>query len=491
MPRLLWIHTNFVTGDQPGNARGAHHVAAWLHRGWQVDVVCTSKSYWGDHLGGKVSDQVTVETEGGLTVHRLPPPVARDKSGEYLRFCLAALSYARSLPRPDAVFASSPVLPQLLPSLLLACAWRRPYILEIRDLWPAFLEQGGQLRNPIVLAAMEWLEALSYRAADACATVAPAYVPYMVGMGADERFVLVAPTGSDPRVAKLCTEERARCRAELGLSEQDRLVLYAGSFSWAYAIDTLLDSAQDAVEREPNIVWAFAGNGTGRERVEEVARSHPRIRYLGSLVRDEFITTLAAADVGLVGHSDFPLFGITISGKVFDYLAAGLPVVCLQAGQTGAIVRAAGGGVVLSAGDAASLTDAVVDLVRKPDAVRRKIGQQGRHWALTHSHAEVMAERVVDLVEAAVARGKHATPARFVRAAAGGAWDVLRQRGARLLSEHYSGRLEATVDDAFARWLQDEEGLALDDSRRTAALHLLPRLLSPRFGTPLTPDSSG
>ena len=482
MPRLLWIHANFVTGKQPGNCRPTHQLAAWLDRGWHIDLICTSRSYLGDALD-EGSDELQLEAEGGLTIHRLPVPAADLKAREYVNFSLAAFRYASTLPCPDLVFASSPTLPQLLPALLVAARCRRPYILEIRDLWPVFLEHSGQLEQPLVLGAMRWLEALTYRCADGCVTVAPAYAQYIMAMGVDHSRICIAPTGADPRLARLCAAEREQSRAELGLNSDDVLVLYAGSFSWAYAVQDLVQAAADACAQEPRIIWAFAGNGSGRQHIEQAAATHERIRFLGSLSRDAVASVLAAADIALASHSSIPILDITISGKVFDYMAAALPIVSLQDGQTGALVRKAQCGVVLEQNSPDQITKAVLQLAALPTAERQSIGQCGREWALSTLHAGAMAELMVDYVETVVNEGRRASPARLLRAAVGAGRDVLVQRSTTVLAKIYGETLAETVASSFRAWLKGRDAGQGATTRAAQPEHWLPLILSPRLGT--------
>jgi hypothetical protein len=93
-PRLLWMHENFVSAKQGGNSRASQSLAAMLDAGWQIDLVCTTRSYLGEDYG---TGEAGIEREGGLTIHRLEAAPGTTRASQYIRFCSAALRYAGTL----------------------------------------------------------------------------------------------------------------------------------------------------------------------------------------------------------------------------------------------------------------------------------------------------------------------------------------------------------------------------------------------------------
>lgn len=443
--KFLWIHQNFVGRDQPGNARATLLLDELERRGHEVDLIATTRSYLGNAGKGPAEG---VTARGGIRLHRLPAPQGTTRGQEYVGFLREAVPYALRLGRPDAIFASSPGLPQVAPALALSAIWRVPLALEIRDLWPAFLEEGGLLPPGPMRFAMRALEGAAMRHASEVIVVGPAYLPYLEALGVSPERLTVAPTGGS-REERTAADEGEAWRAASGLS--DRVVfLYAGSFNEAYDLRAVLDAARLVAPQRPMASWVFVGGGRGATMLHDAAEKYPFIRVLPSVRRDEMGVVLAGSDVAINPHADWPLLGITISGKLFDAMSAGIPVLSLRQGVMGAMIRASGGGVVAEEPTAEALARAAIHLMDLGQHGRQSMGNEGQKWLLREMPAEAMASRVVDALER-LAPGSQRR--RVASAALGGLADALGERGARAVAAVYGAQVDAVAERTLREWL--------------------------------------
>jgi UDP-GlcNAc:undecaprenyl-phosphate GlcNAc-1-phosphate transferase len=448
--RLLWIHQNFVSARQAGNSRAIHLVSALLEQGWQVDIVTTQAGYL-DEPSRHDQMPFLVEREGRLSIHRF-----RNRAGpghrllSWVVFCTKALFYVGHFRRVDVVYASTPPLPQILLAALVSLVRRAPLVLEIRDLWPMFLERQGMVRSPLVLLAMEWVEAFAYRSARHCVLVSPAYAPFLSEMGIRREACTVAPTGV--AAPQFDEGEGNQWRREHGL-EGKFIVLYAGSFNESYDVDRLLRAAKRNAS-DGRIVWLFAGGGRKKPAVEEAA-GLPGVRYLGSLERDSLWPVLQAADVGIVSLGASPILQLVVPGKLFDYCAARLPVICTVEGLAGAIVRTAGAGEVLREPSAERLADAIAGMVEQPGEAQRATGRRGYEWMSAHMSSARSARAIECAVDEVERRfGGQSQWLHLVGATAGALADVVTRRSRRAADRVLTPNLSERCEASLLAWLE-------------------------------------
>jgi hypothetical protein len=103
-------------------------------------------------------------------------------------------------------------------------------LLEIRDLWPAFLIENNLLTFKPLALAMEWLEATAYRYANHIVPVAPSFTAYLREMGVASERMTTIPTGGDPAYSSANRAAGGQWIQNHGLAGKF-IVLYAGSSS--------------------------------------------------------------------------------------------------------------------------------------------------------------------------------------------------------------------------------------------------------------------
>lgn len=482
--RLLWIHQNFVSARQTGISRAVYFLSALLDAGWTVDVVCSRTGYLDEALDADLSDTV-VEQDGGLTLHRLghPPGIAtqdpRHRGKSYFSFNQRALRYVRqTLPRPDMIWSSSPPATITLPAMALAIPQGIPMLLEVRDVWPEVLIQGGLVRNPLVIAVMEWFEVFTLQFADHIIPVAPGFQALYERMGIAPSRMTTNPTGGDPYFLGATAESGAAWRREQGLEGQF-LALFSGSMNETSNVDLLAEAALKAAGELPQVTWLFAGSGRLVDAVRAAAQTHDTIRYLGALPRDAMRPIFAAADVGIISRAPIPVEQLVYPGKLFDYLASGLPVLTNHIGQPSVVVDEADCGVVLRGPrTAASFVQGIRQLLELPSEERVAMGARGQNWLLREMNAFQMGEELAALVNRGWPRRSFAAQlARAVRAGAiATCWTLAgRQRHARA---PFSGTdAEALIRAAHHTW---QARTAISPARQPDFQLPVPSILSAR-----------
>lgn len=217
----------------------------------------------------------------------------------------------------------------------------------------------------------------------------------MFGLERDKVDLVHNGVAPSPRPEETHAAIRIRVRRALGILEGERLLLTCARLAPQKGHRVLIDALPEVLERHPECVVALAGEGPERRMIEsEIARLGigERVRLLG---HREDTEDLAIA-------SDLFVFPTLYEGSPFALLEAmrvALPVVTTDASGIREVVTA-DSGIVVRAGDAASLRDGLLRAIEDADAMRTR-GIRGRQRVLEHFSAATMAERTLEILEAA------------------------------------------------------------------------------------------
>ncbi|MGC5629537.1 glycosyltransferase family 4 protein [Georgenia sp. Z1344] len=223
---------------------------------------------------------------------------------------------------PDVVYASTPHLLSALSGLAVSKLRRVPFVLEVRDLWPASIVDAGVIREGGLLEiVLSWLERVLARSADSIVVVTPGWEEHYGAMGIESSRIVVVPNSAD--LARL----RREPKVEVGVWRSERFkVVYAGSHGPKNGIDYIIDAAAKLPEVDFLLIGGGASKGAAVQRVERERLRN--VEFRAPVPKDDLADVLADCDAGIFSISPYPVFRLGMSpNKVFDYLGAGLPVV--------------------------------------------------------------------------------------------------------------------------------------------------------------------
>lgn len=297
--------------------------------------------------------------------------------------------------RPDVVYASSPHLLAGATGVLLSTAYRRPFILEVRDLWPKVLVDMGQLSPESRLhKVLAGLESALYRRADRIVVLTPGVVTELIDMGVDAGKIELIPNAADPAYFHI-DEDRALVRERLAFDKVT--VLYAGAHGPANGLDLALDAAVEL--RDLHVEIILVGDGISRDDLRERAAREgiDNVRFLEPVNKDAVPELLAGADIGLHCLADVPLFRYGVSpNKIFDYMASGLPVLTNTPGEVTDLVEGAAAGVAVQPNGIAS---GIRRMVEAGSDGRERWGASGKAWITANQTRTAMGHRLEKLLD--------------------------------------------------------------------------------------------
>jgi len=398
--RVLLIHQAFVTPDQGGGTRHYEFGRHCVRQGHEFTVVASGVSYLtGRQIGGE-GREPTPEATAGVRILRAKTLEVLHRSFvwrvlAFVYFMLTSFWTALRSGHADIVMGTSPPIFQVVSAWLVARLRGCPFLLEIRDLWPAFAIEMGVLTNPHLIAASRWLEGFLYRRASHLLVNSPAYRGYLIGKGIPEEKISLIPNGVDP---DMFTPEATADEVLEGLGLRGKFVVsYAGALGLANDIPTLLRAAE-GLRDQPEIHFVLVGDGKERSNLERMTEEFklPNVTFTGALPKSETRNILSASGACVALLQDIPMFRTTYPNKVFDYMAAEKPTILAIDGAIREVVEAAGGGIFVPPGDVEALRVAVKRLSRDPEEARR-MGRAARDYVVKHFNRKEHAEQFVEL----------------------------------------------------------------------------------------------
>jgi len=397
---ILLIHQAFAALDEPGGTR--HHELARLlaQRGHQVTIIASPVSY----LTGKAADKRmpwVERQEGGegVNIMRAYTYSALHRSFahrvmSFFSFMLSSFLVGLRVGAVDLVWGTSPPIFQGCTAWLLARLKRAPFLFEVRDLWPAFAVAVGVLRQPLLIRLSEWLEGFLYRRADLLVVNSPGFIHHVQERGA--RRVELVPNGTDISMFKT-QNDGAEFRRAHGLQDK-YIVLYAGAHGMSNDLGTALDAAQMLLDRE-EIVMVLMGDG--KEKAALVARANDlglrNVRFVAPVMKTAMPAILAAADACLAILKPVEMYKTVYPNKVFDYMAAGKPVLLAIDGVIRQVIETAGAGIPVPPGDAAALAQSIRHLALHPQE-GLEMGARGRRYVAAHFDRAALVEKLEALL---------------------------------------------------------------------------------------------
>ncbi len=395
---ILLIHQAFAALDEPGGTRH-HELARHLARqGHQVTIIASPVSY----LTGKgKTKRIRKQTDDlGVTIIRSAtlPAIHRSfirRVFSFLSFMISSFLNGLFVRKVDLVWGTTPPIFQGPTAWLLARLKGAPFLLEVRDLWPAFAVAVGVLHNKTLIRLSEWLERFLYKHADLVMVNSPGFVEHVRSRGAKK--IALIPNGADP--VMFDPEDKGTAFRQTWGLEDYFVVLYAGAHGMSNDLDVVI-SAAEKLQDLTQVRIVLMGDGKEKTHLMETAHKKglKNVVFIPPIPKTRMKDALAAADVCLAILKPIEMYKTTYPNKVFDYMAAGRPVVLAIDGVIRQVIEEANAGIAVPPGNPDALANAIRELLTNPEKCR-KMGMNGRDAIETHYSRVKLANEFTVLLE--------------------------------------------------------------------------------------------
>lgn len=363
---ILFLTDNFPPEVNAPASRTFEHCREWVKNGQRVTVITGAPNFpTGKVFAGYKNKLWQTEEMDGIRVIRVWTYITANEGFQrrvldYVSFMVSAVIAAFFVAKVDVVIGTSPQFFTALGAWIVSVYKRRPFVFELRDLWPESIRVVGAMKDSFALRMLERLELFLYCRAYRVVSVTHAFKANLISRGIKAGKIHVVTNGVD--VTRFTPQPRDEALTKK-LNLEGRFVAgYIGTHGLAHALESVLDAAHLAqTQGDDSIAFVFLGDGARKEvlksRAQELGLKN--VRFVNSVGKDEVPKYWALLDTAIIHLRRTPLFETVIPSKLFECMGMGIPVLHGVAGESAVIVEKEGVGIPFTPEDSVGLLAAL------------------------------------------------------------------------------------------------------------------------------------
>ncbi|PWW19729.1 MULTISPECIES: glycosyltransferase family 4 protein [unclassified Chryseobacterium] len=390
---ILYIHQYFVTPQEPGGTRSYWLAQELIKNGHKVTMLTSSS---------KFSEDIKVVNIDGIEVVYIKEDYDQNMSVSrrlkaFLKFMYKSSVVGWKQKDIDLVIATSTPLTIGIPALILKWFKKKPFVFEVRDLWPEVPIQMGAIKNSWTIKTTRLLEKTIYKNASRVIALSPGMQDGVV------KYIPKEKTSMIPNMAKMDEfwprGKNDQLMVKLGLKKDSFKIVHFGSLGLANGAHSIIESAKLLKDRE-DIEFLFVGGGsTEQDLVDEVEKNNLKnVKFLGKFPMTDVSEIVNFSDVSMISFLDIPILYTNSPNKLFDSLSAGKPIIVNSAGWTKDIAEKYHCGYYVNPNHPEELVEKVLYLKDNPEVVKN-MGQNARKLAETVYDKSILCKKFVEVIE--------------------------------------------------------------------------------------------
>ncbi|HYI11721.1 MAG TPA: glycosyltransferase family 4 protein [Thermoanaerobaculia bacterium] len=405
--KILFISDYFPPERNAPATRVYERAVYWARWGHDVTFITSAPNFPdGKVFAGYRNAWYQHEIVDGIRVVRVKTFIAPNRGVvrrtiDFISFMIMSIAGAFFQKRPDVVTATSPQFFAGLAGAIAAKLHRRPFVLEVGDLWPATIVGVGLMKRSLAIRFIELFEHWMYRRAARIVAVTPSIGKDLQGRGVPAEKIVVALNGVDlHRYGK--RPKDPELLAQYALAGKF-VAAYIGTHGLSHALERVIEAAK-LLEPHDDVRILFVGAGAARDGIMKQAEELglKNVVFIPEQPKEQIARYWSLSDVALVHLKNSPVFETAVPSKIFEAMAMGLPLIVSgpENGDARAIVEHDAAGLITPPENPEALAEAIVRL-KTDHALRQKFAEASYKAAAWHTREE-QARRVIAAYESVV-----------------------------------------------------------------------------------------
>ena len=292
----------------------------------------------------------------------------------------------------DVVIVESPPLFLGISGFLLSFWKNARLVFNVSDLWPDSAIAMGIVSNRFFIRLSRWLEEFLYKRSVLITGQTQGIVNNIRSRFGDKQVALIT-NGVDINSFLLGSkpDQKAEIRREFGFG--DKFVIgYAGLHGLAQGLETVVSAARLLAEQK-RLLFVFFGDGPEKEKLMRLREQLDldNVRFYPPQPRTRMPAIVGSFHVALIPLKRLDLFKGALPSKMFEAMAAAVPVVVAIDGEARELVEKAQAGISIQAENPEAMADAILQLYAN-EARLKTLGLNGQQYVIEHYDRQKIAQ---------------------------------------------------------------------------------------------------
>ena len=346
--KILFLTDNFPPEVNAPATRTYEHCQEWIKAGVDITIItCAPNFPHGKLYEGYRNRFYQKEKVEGIEIIRVWSYMSSNNGFvkrvlDYLSF--SVMSFGVGLfQKFDIIVATSPQFFTTWTGYGLSKLKRKPWIFELRDIWPESIKTVGALKQGYIINALEKIELALYRDAIKVIAVTDAFKVNLISRGIEGKKIDVVTNGSNLELFFMRKKDKYLLK-KFKL-ENKFIVGYIGTHGLAHGLDFIVKSIDKIVDK--SIHFLFIGDGAMKVNIMAIAEELElkNITFLDSIKKEDVPLYLSICDVSLAPLKNEENFKTVIPSKIFESSAMEKPTLLGVQGQAQKIIETYNAGI--------------------------------------------------------------------------------------------------------------------------------------------------
>jgi len=338
---ILFLVDNFPPEVNAPATRTYEHCTEWIKEGHKVTVItCAPNFPQGKVYDGYKNRIYSKEILDDILVIRVWSYIAENKGVikrilDWLSFAVTSFIFG-VFQKHDLIIATSPQFFTTWSAWAISKIRRKPWIFEVRDLYPESIKTVGVIKNNIIINMLEKIEIGLYKSANRVIVVTDAFKKNLISRGISENHVDIVTNGSN---LELFYPRKKNDKLLEHLNLEGKFIIgYVGTHGMAHGLDFILNSIEKV--KDKNMHFLFIGDGSEKEKLLKLAKkiNLKNITFLDPISKELVPEYLSITDISLVPLVKADNYKQVIPSKIFESSAMHKPILLGVEGQAKKII---------------------------------------------------------------------------------------------------------------------------------------------------------